>query len=84
MRRGPKDYRIPWGSNAIDDVSGFKFKRHELRRRWDGLMVDAANYEQRQPQDFVKGIIDRQVPSYVRDQVDPVYIAMAPSDGSKL
>lgn len=84
MRRGPKDYRVPGGHNAICDVCGFKFKGSELRKRWDNLMVCGADYETRHPQDFVRGIIDRQTPGYIRDQVEPVYITMAPSDGSGL
>jgi hypothetical protein len=84
MKRGPKDYRIPWGHNAVCDVCGFKFKGHELRKRWDNLMCCPADWEQRHPQDFVRGIIDKQVPPYIRDQVEPVYIVPAPTDGSNL
>lgn len=84
MRRGPKDYRVAGGHNATCDVCGFKFKGKELRKRWDNLMCCPADYETRQPQDLIKGIIDRQTPPYIRDQINPVYIDMAPSDGSNL
>lgn len=46
LRRG--DY------NAICDVCGFKFKGSMLRERWDGLMVCRADYELRNPQDFLR------------------------------
>lgn len=84
MRRGSRDYRIPWGSNCTCDVCGIKYKRHEMRKRWDGLMVCNADYEVRHPQDFVKGIADRQTPPIIRDQVEPIYISIGKPDGSKL
>jgi hypothetical protein len=47
-------------------------------------MCCPTDWEQRHPQDFVRGIIDKQVPPYIRDQVEPVYIVPAPTDGSNL
>ena len=47
------------GYNAICDVCGFKFKASELRRRWDGAMVDQACFESRHPQDFIRVIPDQ-------------------------
>lgn len=40
--------------NAICDVCGFQYKASELIKRWDGLMVCAADWEPRQPQDHVR------------------------------
>ncbi len=40
--------------NALCDVCGFKFKGLDLKRRWDGLMVCADDYETRHAQDFLR------------------------------
>jgi len=40
--------------NAVCDVCGQRFKASELMERWDGLMVDAACFEPRHPQDFLR------------------------------
>ena len=42
--------------NAICDSCGFKFKSSDLKKRWDGLMVDDACWEPRQPQDFLRAV----------------------------
>ena len=47
-------------ANAICDRSGFKVKKSELRREWNGLYVRKDMWEPRQPQDFVKGRPDKQ------------------------
>jgi hypothetical protein len=44
--------------NALCDSCGFKFKASELRLRWDGLMVDNACWETRQPQDLLRAVKD--------------------------
>ena len=44
--------------NAICDRCGFKFKASELKREWTGLMVCPRDWEPRQPQDFVRGVVD--------------------------
>lgn len=46
--------------NAACDRCGFKFKFSELRRTWDNLYVCRKDWEPRQPQDFVRGVPDRQ------------------------
>ena len=40
--------------NAICDVCGFQYKASEMRKRWDGLIVCAADYETRHPLDFYR------------------------------
>lgn len=40
--------------NSICDSCGFKFKASELKKRWDGLMVDEGCWEERNPQDFLR------------------------------
>lgn len=38
--------------NTICDVTGFKVKLNQVRKRWDGMMVIPEAWEPRQPQDF--------------------------------
>ena len=42
---------VPWTSNTIDDVTGFKRKLNTMNRRWEGFMTDEG-WHPRQPQDF--------------------------------
>lgn len=44
--------------NVICDLSGFKCTASETVRRWDGLRVLRRFSEERQPQDFVRGVKD--------------------------
>lgn len=40
--------------NGICDVCGFKFKSCDLKKRWDGFMVCAEDWEPRHPSDFFR------------------------------
>jgi hypothetical protein len=49
------------GSNwVIDDISGFRVRAEDARIQWNGLLVDKVRWEARNPQDFVKGVVDDQ------------------------
>lgn len=61
------------GWKAVCDRCGFWFHSYELRRTWDGLMVHDACYETRHPQDFVKGIIDKQTVPWTRPEPTDVF-----------
>lgn len=52
--------------NAVCDECGLVFKAGELTLRWDGAMVDVRCWEPRQPQDFVRGVPDRQNTPWAR------------------
>jgi hypothetical protein len=43
-----------------DDRSGFSVRAEETKQEWNNLIVDKKLWEIRQPQDFVKGIVDDQ------------------------
>lgn len=45
--------------NLYCDSCGKKIKAGEAKKRWDGLIVCPDDYEERQPQDFVKAKLDR-------------------------
>ena len=44
--------------NVICDRSGFKRKRSECRKQWNGLLVLDKFWERRQPQDKLPPVID--------------------------
>lgn len=70
---GSKDYFLGGSWNARCDICDFKFKAHELRKRWDGLMVCAKDWEPRQPQDFVRGVRDQQPLPWSRPGAKPIF-----------
>ena len=61
-------------NNAICDVCGRKYKASQLRRRWDNYMVCPDDWEPRQPQDFVRGVADVQVPPFTRPEQQDVFV----------
>ena len=70
--------------NAICDGCGFKFKASQLRRRWDNMMVCEDDWEQRHPQDFLKGQKDKQAVPWTRPEGEDTFVAGGPVDGSEL
>lgn len=60
---------------TVCDACGRLFKASQLKKRWDGVMVCEADYETRQPQDFVRGVLDTQAPPWVRPQVQDTFVA---------
>jgi hypothetical protein len=64
--------------NAICDECGQKFKASEMKKRWDGLMVCRADWNIRQPQDFVRGIPDPQAVPWSRPPQQLVFRAGLP------
>jgi len=47
----PTNYFSPNDSNTIDDITGFKRKFSQMKRRWEGFLTDEG-WHPRQPQDF--------------------------------
>lgn len=72
MRR--PDMRGTPGAVAICDASGFKVKLAALVKQWDGAMVDRRFVDRRNPQDFVRGVPDRQDLPYARPESPDVFI----------
>ena len=72
-------YRPRWDAGnwkATCDSCGRIFKASELRQRWDGLMVCNADWEPRQPQDFVRGVADWQAPAYTRPEASDKFVTI--------
>lgn len=80
MRLGPADYYKHGDWNATCDVCGFKFKASELRRRWDNMRVCSEDFEERHPQDFLKGKPDRQNVPWTRPEGLVRYVTVNPLD----
>lgn len=62
---------------AIDPASGFKVPLSNLVRQWDNQLVDYRFVDQRNPQDFVRGVKDNQALPYSRPE-PPDEFAAAP------
>ena len=61
---------------AVCDVCGFEYKSHELRKRWDGLMVCSEDYETRHPQDFIRVKAETIVPPWTRPEPPDDFVFM--------
>lgn len=53
------DHFVLGDSNCICDVCGFKYKRSQLKKRWDGAIVCSEDWEPRHPQDLIKPQAER-------------------------
>lgn len=68
------NYYKPGDWNAICDTCGFKFKASQLKKRWDGLMVCAADWEPRHPQDLIKAPTEKTAVPWSRPEREDVYV----------
>jgi len=46
--------------NVICDRTGFKVKSTDTRKEWNGRVVRNKSFEERQPQDLLRSVKDRQ------------------------
>lgn len=60
---------------AICDRCGFRYRSDQLRKEWTGLMVCSEDFERRHPQDFVRGVPDRQNVPWTRPEPEPVFLS---------
>lgn len=60
--------------NIVCDFSGFKIKRSEARKTWDGYLVKKEFWEPRQPQDFVRGKKDNQSVAIARPEQEDQFL----------
>ena len=58
----------------ICDSCGFKYRRSEMRMRWDNLMVCRKDWEPRHPQDYVRGIVEKIAVEIARPEPSPTVI----------
>jgi hypothetical protein len=70
------NYYKPGSWNVICDVCGVRFKSHEVKKRWDGLIVCKDDWETDHPQKFIKTRADpKQVP-FIRQEPPDQFIAV--------
>lgn len=66
----------------LDDRTGRKVRASDTRKEWTGRIVSKDGWEPRQPQDFVRGLYDRQTvpnprPDVLAQFVGPLTTTMA-------
>ncbi len=54
-----KSYFKPGSHNVLCDRTGFVIKSTDVIKEWNGKVVRRASYEDRHPQDFIRGIKER-------------------------
>jgi hypothetical protein len=57
---GRADYYKDGDWNGICELCGQKYKFSDLKKNWLNQWVCSKDYEPRHPQDFVRGVIDKQ------------------------
>ena len=67
---------VPGDFYRICDRSGFKIRSGRTRKEWNNLIVWNRLWEIRQPQDFVKGIIDDQTVPQPRPRQPNVFLGI--------
>ena len=65
---------IPGDNWVICDVCGLRYRASIMKKRWDTLIVCPHDYEERHPQDFVRGKIDKIAADIARPEPDYVFI----------
>lgn len=67
---------IPGDWNVICDASGRKMKASQCVKQWDGAIVARKYVDRRNPQDFVRGVPDRQNVPFARVPGPDVFVAV--------
>lgn len=67
---GQADYLSVGDWNVRCDRCGKKIKGSEARRTWQNYYVCPEHWEPRQPQDFVRSIVEHPTPAFVRNPPD--------------
>ena len=78
--RMQKPYAILGDYNVACQVCYQNYKASECQIRWDNLFVCPTDYETRQPQDFVRGMADRQVVYRASPNPPPNFIEIVTAD----
>ena len=66
-------------------VCGFEYRSSIMKERWDQLIVCPQDYEQRHPQDFVRGVEDNQAAQGLINSATPeTFIEVACLDHSAI
>ena len=68
MKYRSNNYFSPNDSNTICDVTGFKKKKSEVVKRWDGFFVIPEAWHPQQPQDFPVDIGPQKIFDDIREE----------------
>ena len=71
---GRADFYEPGGYSVICDRTGFKMKRSQCRKEWNGLLVRRESFEERHPQDTLRSFEDHQAVPDPRSESTNVFI----------
>lgn len=82
--KGKADYLAEGDYNAACWECGRKFKASTMRRNWQGYWVCPAHWEARQPQDFVRGMPDDQIPPWVQPESDVFTVFCTPNGNTAI
>lgn len=72
MRKNYANYYQPGGWNVICDRTGFKIKHSDSRREWNNAVVRRESFEERNEQDFLRGIRDDPAVPLARPRGDTI------------
>ena len=61
--------------NLIDDKTGFKIKASQSRLQWNNVRCADRYFEERHPQDFVRGVPDKQNVPFARPEAANPWLA---------
>lgn len=75
---GRADYFSAGSWNVVCDQCGEKYKSHQLRKQWDGLMVCKRCWEPRHPQDLIRPIKDDPGVPWSRPDQPPIFVSPNP------
>jgi len=72
---------------AVCDRCGAEYHAKQLRQEWTGLRVCSGHgtrdcWEPRHPQEFVRGVKDKQAPPWVRPE--PADVDVSPGSGNEV
>jgi hypothetical protein len=73
---GRADYLTAGDYNCVCFECGRKRKASQLKRHWQGYYVCPEHWEPRQPQDFVRGVVDNPSVPWVQPRAQE-YIGLA-------
>ena len=74
--KGRSNFYKPGTNNVECDRTGFKIKADEGQLEWNGWFVRKKSFEARQPQDLLRGFVDRQQPSVSRPGTGDKFLAI--------
>ena len=75
MQKSRQGYYKPGDYYLKCDYSGFKIRRSDARKTWDGHLVHKDFWESRQPQDFVRGRADKIAVDEPRPEGDDQFLS---------